>query len=247
MLILTYTKGARHGSIPLAAKALELMGKKTGAFEATISDDVGSLAAENLAKFDALCSDQCTGALSDDEAIKKSVLDFVAGGKGWVGIHAATDVGAWKFPEYHEMIGGVFAGHPFKKISVKLDDPTHPVNAAFGGKGFETSDEIYTFKAPYSRDKLRVLLSIDWENSGQLKGGNRADNDYALSWVKSHGKGRVFYCAFGHVDNIWFNPAILRHYLDGIQFALGDLSADTTPIAKLTPAPAPARGPVLAP
>ena len=246
MLILTATKGARHGSIPLAAKTLELMGKRTGAFEVTITNEITDCKPENLAKFDALCSDQCTGALTDDETIKKGILDYVSGGKGWVGIHAATDVGAWKFPEYHEMIGGVFAGHPFKHISVKLDDPTHPLCAVFGGKGFDITDEIYTFKDPYSRQKLRVLLSIDWENS-KLSKGNRQDNDYALSWVRAYGKGRIFYNAFGHQNPIWWNPAVLRYYLDGIQFALGDLKADTTPIAALTPAPTPARGPVLAP
>jgi len=247
LLILTYTKGARHASIPLAAKALELLGKKTGAWETTVTNDIADCTAANLAKYDALCSDQCTGALSDNEAIRKALLDYVAGGKGWVGVHAATDVRAWKFPEYHEMIGGVFAGHPFKHISVKLDDPTHPLSAAFGGKGFEITDEIYTFREPYSRDKLRVLLSIDWESCGPMNGANREDNDYALAWVKSHGQGRVFYCAFGHQEPVWYNPAVLRFYLDGIQFALGDLKADTTPIAKVTPAPKPARGPAIAP
>jgi hypothetical protein len=246
MLILTATKGARHASIPLAAKTIELLGKKTGAFEATVTNEIADCTAENLAKYDALCSDQCTGALTDDEAIKKALLDYVRNGKGWVGVHAATDVGAWKFPEYHEMTGGVFAGHPFRRISVKLDDPQHPLCAVFGGKGFEITDEIYTFKDPYSRDRVRVLLSIDWGNSS-LTGGNRADNDYALSWVKSYGKGRVFYCAFGHQEPIWYNPAILKHYLDGIQFALGDLNVDTTPSAKISPAPTPARGPVLEP
>ena len=244
LLVFTLTKGFRHGSIPLAAKALEIMGEKTGAFEVVSSDDVAMLKPENLAKFDAFCSDQCTGSLTDDEALKQSLLDFVRSGKGYIGIHAATDVGGWKFPEYHEMIGGVFAGHPFRRISVKLDDPACPINAVFEGKGFEISDEIYIFRDPYSREKLRVLLSIDWENARIGKGGNRADNDYALSWIREYGKGRVFYCAFGHDDAIWWNPAILGHYLAGIQYALGDLKADATPSAKVNLTPA--RGPDLA-
>jgi len=220
-----------------------MMGKKTGAFEVVISDDLEMLRPEALSKFDAFCSDQCTGRLTDDEVLKKSLLDFVRNGKGWIGIHAATDVGGWGFKEYNEMIGGVFAGHPFRRISVKLDDPASPINAAFGGKGFEASDEIYTFKEAYSRDKLRVLLSIDWENSGITSGGNREDNDYALSWIREYGKGRVFYCAFGHDQAIWWNPAILKHYLAGIQYALGDLKADATPSTKANLTPA--RGPAL--
>ena len=61
----------------------------------------------------------------------------------------------------------------------------------------------------------------------------RTDNDFAVSWVRSWGKGRVFYCSLGHRNEIFWNPAILQHYLDGIQFALGDLPADTTPSAQL--------------
>ncbi|MBM4018650.1 MAG: DUF1080 domain-containing protein [Planctomycetes bacterium] len=248
MLILTVTKGFRHASIPLAAATLEMMGKKTGAWEATSTDDVSMLKAATLSRFDALCSDQCTGDVTRDapdaDEIKKSIVDFISGGKGLVGVHAATDVGGWNFPEFKEMMGGVFAGHPFRRISVKLDDPASPINAAFEGKGFEISDEIYTFKEPYSREKLRILISIDWENAG-LKGGTRADNDYALSWIREYGKGRVFYCAFGHEDAIWYNPTILKHYLAGIQYALGDLKADATPSAKARIQPA--RGPVLPP
>ena len=67
----------------------------------------------------------------------------------------------------------------------------------------------------------------------KLKPGTRPDNDYALSWVRSFGQGRAFYCAFGHDHAIFWNPAILQHYLDGIQFALGDLPADATPSAKI--------------
>lgn len=243
MLVFTLTRGFRHSTIPLAAKTLEMMGQKTGAFQTVTSDDLDMLRPERLAEFDAFCSDHCTGSLTDDEALKKSLIDFVANGKGWVGIHAATDCAGWKFPEYHEMIGGVFAGHPFRRISVKLDDPASPINAPFEGKGFEISDEIYTFRQPYSREKLHVLLSIDWDASNIRSGMTRDDNDYALSWIREYGKGRVFYCAFGHDEQIWWNPAILRHYLAGIQYALGDLKADATPSAKLSIQPA--RGPVL--
>jgi hypothetical protein len=142
-------------------------------------------------------------------------------------------------------MGGGFAGHPFRHISVKLDDPGSPLAAAFREKGFDITDEIYTFKGAYSRDKVHVLLSIDWENS-HLSNGNRDDNDYALSWIYECGKGRVFYCAFGHEHDIFWNTAILKHYLAGIQYALGDIKADATPSAKLNPQPKPARGPDLA-
>ena len=245
LLVFTLTKGFPHSSVPVAAAAFEIMGQKTGAFQATISNDPAVFTADNLKNYDAVMMDNTTGELFTDEASKKALIDFVKGGKGLGGSHAATDC-FYKWAEFGEMMGGYFAGHPFRKISVKIDDPANPINAAFAGKGFEISDEIYTFKEPYSREKLHILLSIDWENAG-LKGGTRQDNDYALAWIQEFGQGRVFYCAFGHDHQIFWNPVILKHYLDGIQYMLGDLKANATPTAKLNPAPAAARGPVLAP
>ncbi len=136
-----------------------------------------------------------------------------------------------KWPEFGEMVGARFVSHPWnEKVAVKIDEPDHPINAAFEGKGFEITDEIYQFKAPYSRARQRVLLSLDMSKTPDK--GKRPDKDYALSWVRRHGKGRVFYCAFGHYDHIFTDAKILRHWLAGIQYALGDLQADDTPTQK---------------
>jgi hypothetical protein len=244
LLVFTLAKGFAHSSIPLAAETLKFMGEKTKAYETLITDDPAVFKPDTLKEFDAICFDQCTGEPLSDAQAKAALLEFIKQGKGFIGIHAATDC-FYQWRDYGEMIGGYFAGHPFGHISVKLDDPMSRLNAAFGGQGFEISDEIYTFKETYSRERLRVLLSVDWENSGNLNGGNRADNDYALSWIREYGQGRVFYCAFGHQEAIWWNPRILAHFLAGVQYALGDLKADATPSAKLSPPLAPARGPKL--
>ncbi len=242
LLVFTLAKGFKHSSIPLAAEAFKHMGEKAKAWMTVVSDDPQMFKPGKLAAFDAVCFDQCTGDPFTEKDLQTALLGFVRSGRGFVGVHAATDCFyGWK--DYGEMIGGYFNGHPFSRISVKLDDPKSPINAPFEGKGFEIADEIYTFKEPYSREKLRVLLSVDWENSGNLKGANRQDNDYALSWIREYGKGRVFYCAFGHQENIWWNPRILAHFLAGVQYALGDLKADATPSAamrgKLVASPGP--------
>jgi type 1 glutamine amidotransferase len=57
------------------------------------------------------------------------------------------------------------------------------------------------------------------------------DKDIPISWLRTYGKGRLFYCSFGENHHIFSNPVILQHYLDGIQFVLGDLSANTMPLA----------------
>lgn len=247
LLVYTGCKGFYHDSIPLGAKAIEMLGAKTGAFEATISDDPQMFAPEKLKAFDAVMIDNCTGDSLPDPALKQSLLDFVRSGKGIAGNHGAADA-FYKWKEYGEMIGGYFCGHPFGQITVKIDDPKSPVNAMFKGQGFDISDEIYTFREPYSRERLHILLSIDYEKSAKVrqtvdrlteekkikKSGwtPRPDNDYALSWIHEYGKGRVFYCAFGHQHYIFWNPTMLEHFLAGLQYALGDLPAEAAPSCK---------------
>ncbi|MCA9153059.1 MAG: ThuA domain-containing protein, partial [Planctomycetales bacterium] len=81
---------------------------------------------------------------------------------------------------------------------------------------------------PYSRDKVRVLLSLNTDKFN-VERGARNDNDYAISWIRNYEKGRVFYTVLGHNDFIFWNPEILKHDLAGLQFVLGDLSADAQP------------------
>ncbi|MDY7107646.1 MAG: ThuA domain-containing protein [Planctomycetota bacterium] len=234
LLIFSLCKGYRHGAIPWGVAALRRMGEKTGAYEAVVSDDVAMFEKENLARFDAVVFNNTTGTLFEDPALKTSLIDWVKAGGGVVGIHAATDC-FYDWPEFGRMMGGYFHGHPWhEEVTLRIDDPDHPVNAAFEGEPLVITDEIYQFKDPYSREALRVLLSLDTIRTDMAKKGiHRDDGDFAVSWVRSYDKGRVFYCSLGHRNEIFWNPKVLQHYLDGIQFALGDLPADTTPSAEL--------------
>jgi type 1 glutamine amidotransferase len=234
LLVYNLAKGFVHDSIPLGAKTFEALGMKTGAFQTTVTDDPGAFTPENLQQYDAVMMNNTTGDNLPKPEQKKALLDFVKGGKGIAGIHSATDA-FYNWPEYGEMMGGYFAGHPFGQITVKLDDPASPINAVFDGKGFDFTDEIYTFRTPYSREKLHILLSLDWDKSAKAQAAHwkgRPDHDYALSWIHCYGEGRVFYCAFGHQHQVFWNPTILKHYLAGIQYVLGDLAADAAPSVK---------------
>lgn len=229
-----------HGDgIAYGNKAIELMGAKTGAYTTEFSRDYNALEAANLAKYDAVVFNNTTHldtfpwGLSD--AQKQALLAFVRNGKGLIGIHAATD-NFYKWPEGQKMLGALFCGHPWQGSGTwafKIDEPNHTLTKAFGGKGFKLMDEIYQFKDPYTRADRRVLLSMDLTDEatgerGKKKAG-RKDGDYAVAWIKKEGNGRVFYCSLGHGGNVFQEPAILQHYLDGIQYALGDLQADDTP------------------
>jgi len=255
ILIFSKTAGFRHSSIAIGAKAITMMGDKTGAYTALHTEDESFFEPEKLKAFDAVFMLNTTGDClrpkldNKEEAgkrevlLKKSLTDFVAGGKGLIGVHSATDTYAnWK--DYNQMMGGTFAGHPWnEKVPVKNLEPKHPLNAAFDGKDFEIGDEIYQFRADTALPTDRkFLLSLDPEWKGLGK-GNRKDGLYPISWLARFEKGRTFYCSLGHRDEIYFNPIVMRHYLAGIQWALGDLKADETPSAKLAKQPEPALAP----
>jgi len=251
ILIYSKTLGFRHGSIPTGAAAIRLLGEKTGAFRTEHSEDPAMFDANRLSRFDAVlflnttgdCLAPKSGKLTPEEKQtleqrQKNLLDFVSGGKGFAGIHSATDTFySWK--GYGDLIGAYFTNHPWGNVPIKVDSPGHPLVSMFKTEGFDFKDEIYQFGPrknnkkediqPYSRQHLRVLLSID---GSKFKGkGDRPDADYAISWLREYGKGRVFYCSLGHSDATYWNPDVLRHYLAGLQYVLGDLQADATPSA----------------
>lgn len=227
-----------HRSIPHANLAVKLMGKRTGAYEAVFSNDRSMLLPKNLKKFDAVFLNNTIGPIFNTGELRKSFSAFLSNGGGLVANHAVT-VTSVDWAAFGEILGARGAAHrdADEKVTVKLDDPTSPINAAFGGKGFQIADEIFRFQAPYSRRNVRVLLSIDVGktdmNQGRPRGKCvRKDNDYPISWIRRHGKGRVFYCSLGHNPHVFWDPTMLKHFLAGIQFALGDLKADATPSAK---------------
>jgi len=259
ILVYAYADGWVHSSIPLAARMVEEMGKKTGAWTTTITYNPVDITPENLAYFDCVFLDQTTGAFLDDkkdpavtEARRKALLDFVRSGKGIVGVHAASDsyhghaegeagapskpIGTW--PEWNKAIGGFFKFHWLypQMVTVKIDDPKSPLTAMFHGKEFTIHDEIYTYaQDSFSRKNVHVLTSIDYakmsdaDKAKEPAATKRTDGDYALSWIRREGKGRVFYEALGHNEHVYAMPVYLQHMLAGIQYALGDLPADDKP------------------
>ncbi|MBE3098904.1 MAG: ThuA domain-containing protein [Planctomycetes bacterium] len=242
VLVLSLTKGFRHGHIPLSAQAFEMLGRKTGAFEAVLTDDVSYFAPDKLKGFDAVLFNSNTGEIFEGrDDLKAALLDFVKGGKGMVGVHAVADC-CTKWKEFGDMMGGCFNSHPKQdgkillKMAVKLDEPKHPLLKAFKGQDFEITEEIFQFREPYARAKLRVLLSVDGAKMTLDPGATKQkDGDYPVSWIRACAKGRVFYCALAHERSTFWNPTVLQYYLDGIQFAIGDLkfdAADTAPGAK---------------
>jgi type 1 glutamine amidotransferase len=121
-------------------------------------------------------------------------------------------------------------------ITVKIDDPKSPLTQMFGGKEFEVHDETYTFaQDSFSRTNVHVLTSIDYDKMSpedkakEPAATARTDGDYALSYIRREGRGRVFYEAHGHSERIYAMPNMLQHYLAGMQYVMGDLKANDSP------------------
>jgi len=144
-----------------------------------------------------------------------------------------------QWPEFNTLIGGYFKFHwpDPQLIYVKIDDPNSPLTVMFHGKEFEIHDETYTFEQEsFSRRNVHVLTSIDYDKmSAEDKAKEarpRTDADYALSYIRREGKGRVFYEGHGHSDRVYAMTPMLEHLRAGIQYALGDLKADDSPSVK---------------
>lgn len=239
-----------HPSVPFTNYAIQHMGDKTGAYDVVFSRDTMVFQGDYIKQFDAICFNNTAGVLFDDPQMRQNLLDYVFEGGGFIGTHAAgATFCQWPkydyFPDFGLMLGGFESGgHPWKPhewINLKIDDPIHPVNSVFNGKNFDVSDEVFQFTDPFSRNRLRALMSIDtsitdFDPKRRILPERLADGDITISWVKRYGRGRIFYTSLGHNTHLAWNPKVLQHYLDGIQFALGDLDAPTTPSQKVTPA-----------
>ncbi|MBI5835326.1 MAG: ThuA domain-containing protein [Armatimonadetes bacterium] len=233
-----------HPSIEPGNYALAQLGAVTGAYVAYFADDVRCFAPEQLAAFDAVCLNNTCGVLTDDPVLRAGLLDFVAGGGGLIGLHAAAATFCQyphydQFPAFGQMLGGYEnGGHPWgpeETIVLSPVDPNNPINAAFGGADFEVQDEVFQMREHYDRGRLRVLLAINTDKTDMsptryILPERRADLDLAISWVRRHERGRVFYSSLGHNPHIFWNPPLLAHFLAGMQYALGDLAAEDHPL-----------------
>ncbi len=237
LLVVTATKGFRHSSIPVAEKVLAQLGEASQVFTVDYvrggpdgKDDAEvreKMSPENLMKYDGVIFANTTGDLAIPD--KEFFLNWIKSGKAFIGMHSCSDT-YHGYPPFIEMLGGEFLIHHEQvKVSCLNEDPQHPANAHFGGT-YTVFDEIYLFKN-FKRENVRGLLWLD-------KHPNRGyPGDFPISWCKEYGKGRVFYTALGHREDVWdaewkdgrgqrANPpelarAYQQHLLGGIEWALG--------------------------
>jgi len=236
LLAIGEEKGYRHEAVSHALATIERLGHESGLWDTTIRTDTEALTkkkleynAKNLNDFDAVLF-YTGGELEMDAQQKADFLSFVHDdGKGFVGVHSAT-ITFTSWPEYGEMIGGYFDQHPWGTFDapILVEDPSFPGMQQWPHE-FVLHDEIYQLK-DYSRDKVRVLMRLD-PSKLDLKNKNvhRTDGDFAVTWAKTYGKGRVFYSTLGHVPENWDDPRLQAMYTEAIRWAMGLSNADVTP------------------
>jgi type 1 glutamine amidotransferase len=216
VLYVIHSAGYKHPVLPASAQMMKQIAESSGAFNVTVTEDCSLISREGLKPFAAVVF-YTTGELPVSEDQKAALLDFVKGGKGFVGIHSATDT-FYKWPEYGEMIGGYFDGHPWhQEVTVKVEGRNHPATKHLG-ESFRIHDEIYQFKQ-FSRDRVQVLLSLDVSSVDMTKPDiRRTDRDFALAWCRDFGKGRVFYTALGHREEVWRDERFQRLIVEALRW-----------------------------
>jgi type 1 glutamine amidotransferase len=225
VLVVSHTAGFRHSAIPLGEKILLKLAQEDRGFSVTFcrtAEDVKRLMSPGaLRRFDAVVFNNTTGNLGIPDL--QAFLNWIRQGNGFVGIHAATDT---YHPEqtggdrgYIDMVGGQFKTHGAQAaVDIIVEDRDHPSTRHLGPV-WTVKDEIYEFREN-NRDRLHVLMALDRHpDDGHPEAGQ--PGDYLIAWCRNYGRGRVFYTALGHRDDVWESPEFQKHLLGGIRWALG--------------------------
>ncbi len=220
LLYLTMSAGFKHDVIPFSREIVKQIGEKSGAFETDFADDVTPFTAENLRNYDAVMF-YTTGELPFTDVQKQILMEYLAAGHGFVGVHSATDT-CYNWGAYGQMLGGYFDGHPWHQmVTVDVSDPDDKITK-FLGKSFQLNDEIYQiddFEAP----STRVLLHLDPLSVDRTKpGAHTRYYNWPLAWTRRWGRGRVFYNALGHEKAVWESDWFQQLMLNGIKWSMGD-------------------------
>ena len=217
VLVFFKTGGYYHESIPTGVKAIQDLGDKNG-FNVDTTTNANMFAEDSLKKYAALVFLSSTGdILSGNQEI--AVERYMQAGGGFVGIHAATDA-EYDWSWYVKMIGASFKSHPAnQEATLIINDKNHPSTDSLPATWTRT-DEWYNFKN--LNPDVKVLISID-EKSYQ--GGENGDK-HPMAWYHNFDGGRVFYTELGHTNESFSEPLYLKHILGGIQYAMGDNTAD---------------------
>lgn len=250
VLVFSLFTGFNHWVVPHTDAVMKVLAKKTGAFEVEFSNDIYRFEMKNLKNYDAVVlNNNCSvgprrdllldvldkeAGLTDDQRkakaaeLESNLIEYVKKGGGLMVVHGAIVMQNNSMP-FSEMVGGSFDYHPVQQeVTLELCEPNHPLVKAFVGKSFVHVDEPYLFNKAYAQKNFRPLLYMDTDKL--TKKTKEIDEKIKyVSWIKKFGKGRVFYVSPSHNAQSFEDVRLLKFYLDGTQYVLGDLKCDDSP------------------
>ena len=211
--MLTATAGFRHeDGIAAARQVMSTIAATTGEFTLTTTEDVSSIDAARLASVDVLFFALTSGELPFSETQKRDLLAFVEGGRGFIGVHSATDT-LYSWPDYGRLVGAYFREHPWTQTAtVSVADATHPSTRGVPAS-FSLLEEFYTFREN-PQPPVQTLLRLDPASVG-------ASGDFPLAWAQAFGRGRAYYNALGHYPSTWQDVRFQTQLRGAIRWAGG--------------------------
>ena len=252
VLVFSLFTGFKHNVAPYVDRVFEVLGKKSGAFDATQTVDIEALTPKRLAAYDVLvlnnnCSIAPRRNLFLDELEAQSQIPRhdgkpTTGASGLFAAIATRFCRRWKGTGCNsrrcndvEQLRQVYRDDrrrpstiilPNQELTLSTVDADHPLVAAFRGKGpFVHRDEPYCFKGSYEKLNFHPLLSMQVKGVSDPQGRLGKIARY-VAWIKPYGKGRVFYCSPSHFPESYETATLLQFLLDGVQYASGDLKCD---------------------
>jgi type 1 glutamine amidotransferase len=218
LLVVTHTTGFRHDSIASAEAALRQIGVDSGLFDVAFCRTAGEvrdrLTPAGLAGIDAVFFANTTGNLGIPDV--QAFVDWVAGGKAFLGAHSASDT-YHDSPPFLAMLGGEFVTHgAIVDAEVRVADAANPAVAHLA-PSFRIADEWYRFTL--SGPARTVLLRFERTPPDGVGAAGEAA-DLPLAWQKAHGTGRVFYTALGHRSEVWDDARFRVHLREAIRWAV---------------------------
>src|SRR5258707_15055832 len=187
ILYFTYSAGYRHDVIPLSKAILTQLGRNSGVFEVTATEDTSEFSTENLKRYAAVIF-YTTGELPMSGAQKTALLNFVRSGRGFLGVHSATDT-FYTWPDFLDLVGGYFNGHLwYQAVTIEVVDPGDSL-VAFLGNSLQFEDEIYQI-SDFDYRGSRVLLRLDPSSVDLGKiGVHQGFYGWHLAWNRLYREG----------------------------------------------------------
>jgi type 1 glutamine amidotransferase len=212
ILVFAKTAGFHHESISVGLPAIQKLGSQNQ-FTADTTTNAALFTSDNLKQYAAVVFLNTTGDVLNDEQ-QQAFTQYIQGGGGFVGIHAATDT-EYGWPWYGKLVGAYFLKHPEQQMATLQITDRNSIATSHLPESWSRKDEWYNFKE--IQPDLHVLINLD---ESTYKGGSNGAS-HPIAWYHDFDGGRAFYTGLGHVDASYSDPLFLKHLLGGIQYAMG--------------------------